>query len=205
MILFLRKIATGLIKLLYRVKIHNKENIPTDGALFVCNHLTMLDPIFILSGCSKDIYFLTKQEATKGLFGKMLVKAGAVPIDRANPSMESLIKCIKTLKEGHKLVLFPEGTRNKTGTTEIQPIKEGAAIFAVKAKSKIVPIIIASKPKMFRKTHVLIGEPFELSDYYGVKLTEEVTEKMNADVKESLLKLQATIPSVITKQKQIKG
>ena len=205
MILFLRKIATGIIKLLYRVKIHNKENIPADGALFVCNHLTMLDPIFILSGCSKDIYFLTKQEATKGLFGKMLIKAGAVPVDRANPSMESLIKCIKTLKEGHKLVLFPEGTRNKTGTTEIQPIKEGAAIFAVKAKSKIVPVIIASKPKIFHKTHVIFGEPFELSDYYGVKLNEEVTEKMNADVKDSLINLQATIPSVITKQKQLKG
>ncbi len=205
MILFLRKIVTGLVKVLFRVKIHNKENIPAEGALFVCNHLTMLDPVLILNGCSKDIYFLSKQEATKGLFGKMLIKAGALPVDRANPSMESLIKCIKTLKDGHKLVLFPEGTRNKTGTTEIQPIKEGAAVFAVKAKSKIVPIIIASKPKLFRKTHVLIGEPFELSDYYGVKITDEVTKNMNNDVKESLVKLQATIPSVVFKQKQLKG
>ena len=92
---------------------------------------------------------------------------GGLPIDRDNPDMKSLMTALKVLKEGHKLAIFPEGTRNKTGSTELQPIKGGAMIFAVKAKSPIVPIMIDRKLKMFRKSNVIVGKPFELTEYYG--------------------------------------
>ena len=88
------------------------------------------------------------------------------------------------------MVVFPEGTRNKTGTTEIQELKDGAEIFAVKAKAKIVPIIISRKAKLFCRTHVVVGEPFELSDYYGVKINEEVTSNMNAEIKKRMVDTQ---------------
>ncbi|MBO7187101.1 MAG: 1-acyl-sn-glycerol-3-phosphate acyltransferase, partial [Clostridia bacterium] len=144
MILVLRKIAEKLIKFFYRVKIYGKENVPDGGVMIVCNHFSILDPVFLLSVYSKkDVCFLSKKEATdKGAFGKALIKAGAIPVDREKPSMESIITCVKTLKNGQKLVLFPEGTRNKTGTNEIQPIKAGAAIFAIKAKTPILPVAI---------------------------------------------------------------
>lgn len=202
MVLFLRRIVTWLIKIFYRVKIHNKQNMPEGSALVVCNHFSAIDPVFILNICSKDIYFLSKNEVANDTFtGKMLIKAGAIPVDRQNPSMESMLKCIRTLKEGKKLVLFPEGTRNKTGTNELQELKEGAGVFAVKTKSKIVPIIIEKKPRFLRRTNVVVGEPFELSDYYGVKVDDTVTENMNADIRTKMLEVQSTLPEIIRKKK----
>ncbi len=202
MVLFLRKIVTWLIKVFYRVKIFNKENMPEGSALVVCNHFSAIDPVFILNICSKDIYFLSKNEVANDTFtGKMLIKAGAIPVDRKNPSMESMLKCIRTLKEGKKLVLFPEGTRNKMGTNELQELKEGAGVFAVKTKTKIVPIIIEKKPRFLRRTNVVVGEPFELSAYYGVKVDDTVTEDMNADIREHMLKVQASLPELVGKKK----
>ena len=64
MILFLRKIAEKLIKFCYRVKIYGKENVPDGGVMIVCNHFSILDPVFLLSVYSKkDVRFLSKKEA----------------------------------------------------------------------------------------------------------------------------------------------
>ena len=202
MILFLRRIATWIIKVLYRVKIFNRENMPEGSALVVCNHFSAIDPLFILEVCSKDIYFLSKNEVANDTFtGRVLIKAGAIPVDRQNPSMESMLKCIRTLKEGKKLVLYPEGTRNKTGTSELQELKEGAGVFAVKTKSKIVPMIIEKKPRFLRRTNVIVGEPFELSAYYGVKVDDTITEKMNDDIRAKMLETQSILTETLGKKK----
>ena len=83
-----------------------------------------------------------------------------------------MMKAMKVLKDEHKLVVYPEGTRNKTGSNEIQDIKAGAALFSVKTQKPIVPVITYQKPKMFRKTYMYVGEPFEFKEYYGKKLTQ---------------------------------
>ena len=52
------------------------------------------------------------------------------------------------------------------------PFRHGAAAIAIKARAPIVPIMLYSKPRYFRMTHVLVGEPIELTEYYDRKLTE---------------------------------
>ena len=203
MVLFFRKIAEKVIKFFYRVKIYGKENVPEGGVMIVCNHFSLLDPVFLLSVYSdKNIKFLSKQEVStvKG-FGKVLVKAGAIPVDREKPSMESLLTCVKTLKKGHKLVLFPEGTRNKTGTDELQEIKAGAAIFALKAKTPILPVMILKKAHFLRKTQILVGKPFTLEEYYDKKLNAEVTNEINDKVKREMLAVQQELKEMTVKRK----
>ena len=92
MVIFLRKIVTILVKGLFRVKVHGKENFPKDeGVLIVSNHLSLLDPVFVLNVyAKKDAFFLAKKEATTGLMKSML-KAGAIPVDRENHSMETIM------------------------------------------------------------------------------------------------------------------
>src|SRR5699024_4687983 len=65
---------------------------------------------------------------------------------------------LRLLKEGRKLLLFPEGTRVKEGA-DVEA-KTGAAMLALRAGVPIVPVWIPSKRKWFRRTDVLIGEPF---------------------------------------------
>lgn len=187
-------------------KIHGKENIPEGKAVIVSNHIHAMDCAYIAKIYNKDIYFLAKKELfTKKFRIKLLKSLGGLPIDRENPDMKSLMTAIKVLKEGHKLVIFPEGTRNKTGTTELQPIKGGAMVFAVKAKSPIVPIMIDRKLRLFRRTHVIVGKPFELSEFYDKKLTDEDMEAMNIIVADKMKEQQAILKEELAQKKQKKG
>ena len=167
--------------LLYPMKVFGKENIPEGGALIVCNHFRAIDPGFIAGFYSDDIFFLAKKELFKNRLLSKIIKAfGGIPIDRENPELKSMLAAVKILKEGHKLAVFPEGTRNKSGTETLQPLHSGSAFFAVKAKSPVVPVMILKKQKIFRKTYLIIGQPFELDDYYGRQLSREEIRQMDS-------------------------
>jgi 1-acyl-sn-glycerol-3-phosphate acyltransferase len=202
---FIHKVPLFLFNIFYPYKIHGKENIPKGSAVFVCNHFRAIDCGFVADAYNSDVYFLAKNELFKNkLFGKIVKSFGAIPVDRDNPDIKSMMAALKVLKEGHKLVVFPEGTRNKTGTTELQEIKGGSMIFAVKAKCPIVPMMLNGKAKPFRKTHLIIGEPFELSDFYGKKLNNDDMEEMAKIVTNKMLEQQNKLNEILNKKKRTK-
>ena len=154
---FLLRIPIFFFSLFYPMKVYGKENIPEGGAVLVCNHFRAIDCGFIKRIYYKNIKFLAKKEVFKNkLIGKIAKAYGGISIDRENPDMKSLLEAIKEIKKGHKLCIFPEGTRNISGTNELQEIKGGSAVFSVKAKCPIVPIMILSKSKILRKTKIII-------------------------------------------------
>jgi 1-acyl-sn-glycerol-3-phosphate acyltransferase len=118
--------------------------------------------------------------------------------------MKSLLEAIKVIKSGNKLCIFVEGTRNKSGTNQLQEIKGGSMIFAVKAKCPIVPMMLNGKAKPFRKTHLIIGEPFELSDFYGKKLNNDDMEEMAKIVTNKMLEQQNKLNEILNKKKRTK-
>lgn len=188
---FLHKIPVFFFSLLYPLKVYGKENIPNDGTIIVCNHFRAIDCGFIFRAYNKDVKFLAKNELFKNkLFAKIIKSYGAIPIDRDNPDMKSLLAAIKHVKEGHKLCIFPEGTRNKTKTNELQEIKGGSVVFAIKAKCPIVPIMIDKKSRIFRKTHMIIGKPFTLEEFYGKKLTDEDILNLDKIVRDKMIEQQ---------------
>ena len=97
-------------------------------------------------------------------------------------------------------MIFPEGTRNKTGTNELQEIKNGAELFAVKTKSPIVPTMIYKKSKIFRKTYLMIGKPFELQEFYDKRLTDEDYKEMNRIIVEKLKEVQKELIKTVEKK-----
>lgn len=177
---FIKKIPIWVLNFLYPSKIYNLGNMPDGGAVVLCNHFSAIDFIYPMKACKEDVAILGKKELFNN---KILAKAfnayGVIPVDRDNIDIKTMFSALKTLKCGKKLVIFPEGTRNKTGTSELQPLKGGASIFAIKSKSKIVPIMLLNKPKLFVKTKVIVGEPFELSMFYDIKLNEELLNQIN--------------------------
>ncbi len=188
---FFQKIPIFFFSLLYPMKVYGKENIPEGGAVFVCNHFRAIDCGFIARVCDKDIKYLAKKEIFKNkLFTKIVRSYGGIPIDRDNPDMKSLLEAIKEIKKGHKLCIFPEGKRNISGTNDLQEIKGGSVIFSVKAKCPIVPIMMLKKAKIFRRTKMIIGKPFELEEYYGKKLSEEDISAMANIVREKMIEQQ---------------
>lgn len=176
-----------LFSLIFPSKVYQRENFPRGKALIVANHYSAFDPAFMYKFTKRDLFFLCKKEAMeKKLPRKLLAEAGAIAIDRETNDMRAMMNAIKVLKEGKKLVVFPEGTRNRTGD-ELQELKGGAGVFAVKTKSPVVPVMFLKKPKAFRRTYYIVGEPFELSEFYDKKLVKEDYDKIDAVIREKMI------------------
>lgn len=199
------RFALRCFNLAYPVKVYGKENVPEGKAILVCNHFRAIDPGFVADVYFKDTYFMAKQELFNNkLLAKILKGANCIPIDREKPSLQSLMKGLNALKYGHKLVIFPEGTRNKSGTDELQEIKGGSGVFAVKSKAPIVPLMILKKSKCFRRTHIIVGQPFELSEYYGKKLSDEDIVNIDKIISEKMREQHVILKEIIANKKNKK-
>ena len=195
---FLHKIPLFFFSLVYPCKFYGKENIPKGSAVLVSNHFSALDCGYIAKLYSKDIYFLAKKEIFKNkLFAKIVKSYGGIPIDRDKPDIKALFSATKVLKDGHKLAIFPEGTRNKTGTNQLQPIKGGSVIFAVKAKCPIVPMMILKKAKFLSRNKMIIGKPFYLEEFYDKQITPDLIEKMDKIVETEMLNQQRILLDMV--------
>ena len=135
---------------------------------------------------------------------KIIKGFGAIPIDRDNPDMKTMLSVIKTLKNDHKLVVFPEGIRNKSGTDKLQELKGGVAIFSVKAKKPVLPVMILKKGGFLRKVRILIGKPFEFSDYYDKKLSNEDIAQMDKILVEKMEEVQTELKKMLADKKKKK-
>ena len=198
---FWHKIPLFIFNIFYPYKIHGKENIPKGSAVMVCNHFRAIDCGFVADAYNSDVYFLAKKELFKNnFFGKIVKSFGAIPIDRENPDLKSLMQAISVLKHGHKLVVFPEGSRNKSGTDQLQEIKSGSGVFAVKAKCPIVPMMLLRKSRFLRRTHLIIGKPFELAEYYGKKLTDQDTADIDKIIYDKMVEQHVILKEKLAKR-----
>ena len=202
---FFKRAGLFIAGIFYPIKVYGKENIPEGSAVFTCNHFSALDCAYIVTAYKKDMRFLAKKELFKcKLFAKIIKSFGAIPIDRDKPDMQSLLAAVKSLKEGYKLAIFPEGTRNKTGTIKLQEIKGGSVVFAVKAKCPIVPIMILKKARIFTSNKIIFGKPFTLEQFYGEKLNEEVIAKMDEIVYSKMVEQQKLLIEKLPEKKRKK-
>lgn len=159
-----------------------------DGAcIYVSNHYTLFDPVYPAVTTWEGIHFVSKKEAFRiPLIGWVLKGIKAISVNRDGNDVRGLLDCFKCLKNGEKVCIYPEGTRNKTGE-DMLPFHSGAATMAIKTKTPIVPIVMYKKPKYFRRTHILIGEPFELSQYYDKKLSDEELKEADERLRQRML------------------
>ena len=193
-----KKFLLKTFNLFYPKKVYGLNNIPEGGALFAGNHLSALDPIMRLDIYNKDAFILAKKEIFKCKLVGAVVKAyGGIPIDRQKPDIQSLLKAVKVLKTNKKLIVFPEGTRNKTKTDKIQQIKGGTGVFAVKSKCPIVPIIALKKPRIFIKNSYLIGKPFYLDAFYGKKLDDAVIQEIDEMITKKMVETQIELKNLV--------
>jgi 1-acyl-sn-glycerol-3-phosphate acyltransferase len=103
---------------------------------------------------------------------------GFIPIDRRNKesAMRSIEKGAKSIRDGSSFLIFPEGTRSRTG--QMLPFKKGGFVMAIKAGAPIVPIAISGgRDAMQRGSSIIkpvrisirVGQPVETA---GVSLDD---------------------------------
>ncbi len=164
-------IVWPLLHILWRIEVVGKENIPRGHAhVIASNHLSDLDPVYILEAVFswKRYTILAKQELFKNpLIGWFLSCMGAVPIDRGKGDMDTVNKVTDECKNGTPILIFPEGTRSKTG--ELLTLKSGAFLIAGNADADMVPCrIIYDTPDkrmhMFCRIRICFGTPISAEE-----------------------------------------
>lgn len=169
---FFRIIFIPFYYLLRPFRYYGAKRKHEGSCIYVCNHYTLLDVAYVASMTWEGVHFLAKKSVLEAPVIKHIAKAvKVIGANRDGNDVRALLDCFKCLKNGDKLSVFPEGTRNKTDA-EILPFRHGAAVMAIKAKAPIIPMMLYSRPKFFRVAHILVGEPIELTEYYDRKLTE---------------------------------
>lgn len=192
--------------MVYPTKIVGRKNLPKGKVIITLNHTSNLDAIVLILNTWEKKYFLAKKELfVSKARSWFLKKMGAIKIDREIADVSAIKEAFKVLKNNKKLVIFPEGTRNKTEELNLQQVKHGAAMIAIKTKTPIVPLWIFNRPKAFRKTKILIGEPYELDEFYGQKLSDEVLEKASAKVAEKLNETKEQAQKMFNKKREKDG
>ena len=167
------------------------KKLPEGACIFICNHYAMLDPAYAAALTWEQIHFVAKKELFNNPILRCILRAvKAIGVNRDGNDARSLLDCFKCLKNGEKLCIFPEGTRNK-GDADMLPFHSGAAVMAIKCKTPIIPMVIYKKPKFFRCAHILIGEPIELSSYYDRKLTDEEIKEADEFLRQKMLQMKA--------------
>lgn len=181
----LRPLFTIIIKILYRPKIVNKENIPKDGSLVVAaNHVHAFDPVLIGSCTKRTLHYLAKKELYKGIKKLFFDIVGTLPVDRKNTNEGTIQKAEETLKKGGVIGLFPEGTRNRTNQ-DLLPFKKGAVNFAKNTDSLIIPVAIVGEYKIFKNSlTVIFGKPYKITTSDLDKANEELKNKISKLKKE---------------------
>ena len=165
----LRAALEGALRVLVRVSVSGRENIPTSGGFILApgGHRSILDtPLAAMAGTrvlrymGAETYF-----AIPGL-GLFLRAMGGFPVERSMTDRTALRLSEEVLANGEPLVVFPEGTRQEGPI--VKPLKEGAAFLACRAGVPIVPVGIGgaerAMPKGARwvrptKVVLVIGEP----------------------------------------------
>jgi len=140
---------------------YGRENVP-EGACIVCApHSSALDPILISLALGREHYVrhLAKAEIeTAPFLGWFMKKCGSIFVRRGEAAIQSFKQCMKALKDGEKLMIFPEGTRVR-GDDVVEP-KNGAVRLAARLQVPILPVYLPRDKKLFRRTEVIIGEPY---------------------------------------------
>ncbi len=153
---------TPFINIFYPFRLSGNLKLPEGAAIIAANHSSNIDPILVAMVIGKNNYvrFMAKSQLFRiPIAGKILMKIGAISADRDGKDVNALRLSMQTLKEGYRLMLFPEGTRVSDENGEA---KTGAVRLASRNNAPIIPIFISREKKLFRKYDVCIGEPYSV-------------------------------------------
>jgi 1-acyl-sn-glycerol-3-phosphate acyltransferase len=138
---FAKARARTLTRLLgVRVHLEGLEHLAGGGPfVFAPNHQSHMDILVLLGFLPGRTRFAAKRELWRHpVVGAVLDALGMIPIDRERPegSIEALNRAAA---ERHSFVVFPEGTRSRTGT--LMPFKKGAFVLAIGSQLPVVPVV----------------------------------------------------------------
>lgn len=142
-----------------RVEVSGLKNLPArSGVLFVANHQGAFDIPLLLGFIPGLKGFVSKKENSRfpilGIWMKLL---HCIIIDRSDlrQSARAIARGVRDLQAGRSLVIFPEGTRSKSGC--LNQFRDGSFKLATRSGAAIVPLTIDGSYRLLEGNHGRIG------------------------------------------------
>ena len=202
---FLKKFMVVVTQIIFPFKLYGKEKVKDGACVLVGNHYRIWDIVHMACTTKEKVHFITKKELYKSKFLAHLCDiVEAIPVSRDGQDAKAIMTALRYLKKGEKISMFPEGTRNRTDA-ELLPLKGGAALFAIKAKVPVYPVMCLRKTRLFLRTKIATGDPIDLSAFYDRKLTAEDYAAAEEIIREKMLETKhAAIEHFAAKKKKRK-
>lgn len=179
----LRPIAQRLIRRRYDVHLHGLDLVPTSGpVIFASNHVGIADGPFLAILMPRAVHALTKDEmfAHRGL-GGFLRASGQIPLDRFRTDPAAVKACLRVLRDGGAIGIFPEGAR---GAGDFERFHRGAAYLAMVSGAPVVPVVqigtrepgagMSSLPPRGARIDIVVGAPYRFEQTPWPRTREQV-------------------------------
>lgn len=177
-----------VVRLLFPARVEGLENLPEGGVLLCPNHTSDVDPLIITAALPvhSRLHFMGKAELFQNpLLNWFFRKLGGFPVQRGGSDITAVKTAIQVLKDGDNLMIFPEGTviRNGIGHADGLPAhaKAGIAVIGVRTGATMIPVFVSQGKKLFHRTRVVFGKPYE-PVYTGRRGTSEEMQKIADDI-----------------------
>jgi 1-acyl-sn-glycerol-3-phosphate acyltransferase len=191
--LLIGALSWPVVRFLFRLRVKGLENLPQGGYVLAANHLSNFDPwaIGLPLFPRRYLRFMGKSELFWTPLKQIITAGGAFPVHRGQGDLEAIETAKRLIRDGHVVVMFPEGTRRKKGLRKrYQPRPHiGAARIALGAGCPLVPAAIGGTDRLSRlgPVRVAYGEALDYSDLDGLDTREaaqEATDRLMAEIEQ---------------------
>jgi 1-acyl-sn-glycerol-3-phosphate acyltransferase len=188
-----------IAKVCFRFRCIHPERVIQEGPVILAmNHQSYLDPPLAGIGCKRAIYFLARKTLFDQPFlGWLLPKLNVIPVDQEGNDLAALKALIRTLRQNHGVLVFPEGSRSPDGN--LQPAEPGIGFVIAKTLAPVVPMRIfgahtalprSSSRLRFCPITIVVGEPLRFTDADRQGPNREVYRRLSQQVMDAIARLQ---------------
>ena len=181
-------VNTLVARVLWRTQISGSLPLHAgEGGVIVSNHRSGIDPLLIQLTTNRVVHWMVAREYIQHPAMSWAFRIlESIPVNRGGIDTAATKNAIRIAKRGGLVGNFPEGRINQTDGLLLAG-RPGAAMIALKARVRVVPCYVVDPPYngtalgpflMTAKAKVLIGEPIDLSEYFGREREDGVLEEI---------------------------